>query len=128
MSLNVKLDTKEKFKVLTSQNENITATMTVELSELLQRHSKSDIPHLILDLRNTKVIDVDVAKMISQVQRNFYNDGLSFVICEMQEEVISVFEKEDLLEELNYTPTLSEAWDIVQMEEIERELLDGFDD
>ena len=46
----------------------------------------------------------------------------------MQEGVISVFEKEDLLDELNYTPTLSEAWDIVQMEEIERELMNGFDD
>ncbi len=128
MSLNVKLDTKEKFKVLTPQNENITATMTVELSELLQSHSKSDIPHLILDLRNTKVIENVVAELISQVQRNFYNEGLSFVICEMQEGVIAVFEKEDLLDELNYTPTLSEAWDIVQMEEIERELMNGFDD
>ena len=128
MSLNVKLDTKEKFKVLTPQNENITATMTVELSELLQSHSKSDIPHLILDLRNTKVIENVVAELISQVQRNFYNEGLSFVICEMQEGVIDVFEKEDLLDELNYTPTLSEAWDIVQMEEIERELMNGFDD
>ena len=28
---------------------------------------------------------------------------------------------------LNITPTESEAWDIVQMEEIERELLDGDD-
>lgn len=128
MSLNVKLDTKEKFKVLTSQNENITATMTVELSEMLQSHSKSDIPHLILDLRNAKILDADVAQMICEVQRNFYNDGLSFVICEMQEGVISVFEKEDLIDELNYTPTLSEAWDIVQMEEIERELMNGFDD
>jgi hypothetical protein len=27
-----------------------------------------------------------------------------------------------MLETLNYTPTESEAWDIVQMEEIEREL------
>ncbi|RYZ15978.1 MAG: anti-anti-sigma factor, partial [Chitinophagaceae bacterium] len=30
----------------------------------------------------------------------------------------------DLLELMNVTPTESEAWDIVQMEEIERELLD----
>jgi hypothetical protein len=29
----------------------------------------------------------------------------------------------DLLEILNVTPTESEAWDIVQMEEIEREYL-----
>jgi hypothetical protein len=33
----------------------------------------------------------------------------------------------ELLEILNVTPTESEAWDIVQMEEIERELLGGQD-
>jgi hypothetical protein len=31
-----------------------------------------------------------------------------------------------LLENMNITPTPSEAWDIVQMEEIERELLSDF--
>jgi hypothetical protein len=34
-------------------------------------------------------------------------------------------DKWELLELLNITPTESEAWDIVQMEEIERELLGG---
>jgi len=29
---------------------------------------------------------------------------------------------------MNITPSESEAWDIVQMEEIERELLNGFDE
>jgi len=33
----------------------------------------------------------------------------------------------ELLDFLNHTPTESEAWDIVQMEEIERELLDSDD-
>ena len=33
----------------------------------------------------------------------------------------------EIAEILNITPTESEAWDIVQMEEIERELLDGDD-
>jgi hypothetical protein len=32
-------------------------------------------------------------------------------------------EKNELLELMNVTPTESEAWDIVQMEEIEREFL-----
>jgi len=32
-------------------------------------------------------------------------------------------DKNELLELMNVTPTQSEAWDIVQMEEIEREFL-----
>ena len=34
----------------------------------------------------------------------------------------------ELLEVMNVTPSESEAWDIVQMEEIERELLGDGDD
>jgi hypothetical protein len=41
--------------------------------------------------------------------------------------VETIFDQLELLEMMNVTPTESEAWDIVQMEEIERELLDGDD-
>ena len=34
-----------------------------------------------------------------------------------------LLDKKELLEVMNTTPSESEAWDIVQMEEIERELL-----
>jgi hypothetical protein len=36
-------------------------------------------------------------------------------------------EELELLDLMNITPTESEAWDIVQMEEIERELMDNED-
>jgi hypothetical protein len=38
--------------------------------------------------------------------------------------MLKAIEMDDIL---NLTPTESEAWDIVQMEEIERELLNGED-
>ena len=50
------------------------------------------------------------------------------MVCEMTKTVEAVFERLELLEVMNFTPTESEAWDIVQMEEIERELLGGFDE
>ncbi|RYY56413.1 MAG: anti-anti-sigma factor, partial [Chitinophagaceae bacterium] len=49
----------------------------------------------------------------------------SFVICELSSEVEAFLDQLELLELMNVTPTETEAWDIVQMEEIERELLDG---
>ena len=45
----------------------------------------------------------------------------------MKPDVLQVFKEEDLFDALNYTPTLSEAWDIIQMEAIERELMNGFE-
>ena len=45
------------------------------------------------------------------------------MICEVQKPVEEFLDKNELLELMNVTPTESEAWDIVQMEDIERELL-----
>jgi hypothetical protein len=42
-------------------------------------------------------------------------------VCELQPDVKNQFQHSGLLEKLNYTPTESEAMDMVQMEEIERE-------
>ena len=126
-TMNVKLDTKEQFKVLTLQTDAITATMTEELEQLLQLHSKTDIPHIVVNLQEVLEIDPEVAETFALVQQNFYENSLSLVLCELKPEVLEVFKEEDLFDALNYTPTLSEAWDIIQMEAIERELMNGFE-
>jgi hypothetical protein len=57
------------------------------------------------------------------VQQKFYEKNASFVICEFQKPVEEFLDQNQLLEVMNVTPTVSEAGDIIQMEEIERELL-----
>jgi len=44
------------------------------------------------------------------------------VICCLEKGLEAWLDGEELLELMNVTPTLSEAMDIVQMEEIEREM------
>jgi hypothetical protein len=61
------------------------------------------------------------------IQEEFYENSASFVICNLSDIASSQLETFEIEEMLNITPTESEAWDIVQMEEIERELLDGDD-
>jgi hypothetical protein len=39
-----------------------------------------------------------------------------------------MLEQSELADCLNTTPTESEAWDIVQMEEIERDMMNDFDE
>ena len=73
-------------------------------------------------------IDEQAAEKFSFIQQQFYELNKSMVICEMQPPVEAVFEKLDLTDVMNITPTESEAWDIVQMEEIERELLSDFEE
>ena len=46
------------------------------------------------------------------------------VFCKLQQGVEEFLDEKELLEIMNVTPTESEAWDMIHMEEIERELLD----
>ena len=79
-------------------------------------------------MKNISEIETEAADTIAGLQQKFYEENHSFVICEINEKIETQFEKLDLLDYLNITPTESEAWDIVQMEEIERELLDNGDE
>jgi anti-anti-sigma factor len=121
--MNVKIDTKEKFTVITPIEARISANMTGELQELLVSYLKKDIPHLILNLKEVQYIDAETGEKIAGIQQQFFENNNSFIVCELQKEPRNVLEELELLDLMNVTPTESEAWDIAQMEEIERELL-----
>jgi anti-anti-sigma factor len=124
--MNFKTDTKEKFTVITVLDTIISANMTEEL-EKIAVYAEKDIPHVVIKMTNVENIDATSAHKLADLQQSFYEKDCSFVICEMQKNVEEVFEKEELMEVMNITPTENEAWDIVQMEEIERELMMDFE-
>ena len=121
--MNVKIDTKEKFTVITPEEASLSANMTEELNNLLLEYLQKDIPHIVLNLDNITSIDEKSGETLSLLQQQFYENNCSFVICNLQPAVEAILDQQELLELMNITPTESEAWDIVQMEEIERELL-----
>jgi anti-anti-sigma regulatory factor len=125
--MNVKIDTKEKFTVLSPTMDEMTAKMSVEMQQLMESHLKKDIPHLILNMSHVAILSDKAAEMIFNVQKGFYENGFSFVICSLNQQPLEKIKELNLISQLNITPSESEAWDIVQMEEIERELLADFD-
>jgi anti-anti-sigma regulatory factor len=126
--MNVKIDTKEKFSVITPNEEEIAANMTEELQKIAEPFMEKDIPHVVLNMVNVSVLAEEPAVMLSNLQQKFYENDISFVICELKEQPEALLDQMELLEFMNVTPTESEAWDIVQMEEIERELMNNFDE
>jgi anti-anti-sigma factor len=121
--MNVKTDTKEKFTVIIPLEKELSVNMTEELSQLLLGYLQKDIPHVILNLQEVNNLDEQSGELLASTQQKFYESNCSFVICAMQKAVEEKLDEQELLEIMNVTPTESEAWDIVQMEEIERELL-----
>ena len=122
-----KIDTKEKFTVIQPLETGISANMSANLKKACLECLDKEVKNVILKLDKVSTISIEAAREIVELQQSFYEGSASFVICQMQPSVLKVFEDEELDDMLNQTPTESEAWDIVQMEEIERELLDGED-
>lgn len=121
--MEVKINTKEKFTVLIPITPHITDTLAESIHLSCLNCLNSATKNVVLNLQSVTAIDKEAANNIVHLQQQFYESNASFVLCELKPQLEEIFEKYELLDLLNITPTESEAWDIVQIEEIERELL-----
>lgn len=125
--MNFKIDTKEKFATITIQENEINANVADEISAICLPYLTQSVKNIILHVESVKNIDEEAGNILVKLQQTFYENNASFVVCCLQKNVENNLENWELLELMNTTPTESEAWDIIQMEEIERELLDSDD-
>ena len=125
--MQVKIDTREKFHAITITESVLAANMTEELDQRLLPILEKDVKNVVLILKDTSEVDDAAAECLVRIQQAFYDNGSSFVICELTPAVEKSLEDNGLLELMNVTPTESEAWDIIHLEEVERELLNGPD-
>jgi len=120
----VKIDTRQKFHVITLNQPALSANMTAELTDSLLPLLKNDVKNIVFNLQGLDSVDEAAAENLVKLQQYFYENNASFVFCELPKPIETLLDEKGLLELMNVTPTESEAWDIVQMEEIERDLLD----
>jgi anti-anti-sigma regulatory factor len=125
--MQVKIDTREKFHAITILEPVLAANMTEDLEKSLLPILEKDVKNVVLILKDIPEVQDAAAVGLVKVQQAFYDNGASFVICELTPGVEQYLEDNGYLELMNVTPTESEAWDIVQLEEVERELLNGPD-
>ena len=125
--MQVKIDTKEIFHIIRLKEPHLTAIMTEDLNTQLLRIPESEIKNVVLNIEDIKSMEDAAAEKLVTIQQQFYEKNASFVICGINEEIEQMLDSSGLLEMMNTTPSESEAYDIVQMEEIERELLNDED-
>jgi anti-anti-sigma factor len=121
--MEVKTDTKEKFHVISVNMAHLTVNMTEQLCKELLAYLEKDPKNIVLNLDGVGSMEEEAAELLARTQQQFYESNASFVICGLKKSLEAFLDDKNLLEIMNVTPTESEAWDIVQMEEIERELL-----
>ena len=125
--MQVKIDTKEIFHIIRLKEPHLTAIMTEDLNTQLLRIPESEIKNVVLNIEDIKSMEDAAAEKLVTIQQQFYEKNASFVICGINDEIEQMLDSSGLLEIMNTTPSESEAYDIVQMEEIERELLNDED-
>ncbi len=125
--MNFKIDTKQKFTIITPQTEHFDANIAEALWEAATLGIDKERGNVIVNLQQVLHSDAAAMNDLASLQQHFHSVKKSFVICNVQAPITEMMRIEDLEETLNITPTESEAWDVVQMEEMERELMENFD-
>jgi len=120
--MKIKVDTKEKFQVLRPEEPELSVIMADDIVKIVTQGFGSEAKNAIIDMTQVAEADeqalVELATLLQLCQKN----QASFVFFGVSPRVKSAMQGLDLIDVFQLTPTESEAWDIVQMEEIEREL------
>ncbi len=125
--MNYKIDTKEKFTVLSLLDPSLSSNLVPELNDLIKKLGMTSPKNLVVNLNAVKHWELAIMEQFAQLQETFYDNNTSFVLCCLSDDLQTSLDSTEFGEVMNLTPTETEAWDIVQMEEIERELLDSDD-
>lgn len=118
---------KEKFTVIKILDTTLSSNLVPELTKITQDILSKSPKNLVLNLEKVQSWEPSFLEQLAQAQEQFYDNNASFVICCLSDSLNKDLDQSDWGDVMNTTPTESEAWDIVQMEEIERELLDSDD-
>jgi len=121
--MKVKIDTKEKMHVITVEEGKLAANMTEDFKNTLLNYLNAPVKNVVINLESVDEMDENSGELLLSVQQAFYEADHSLVFCNLKPAVEKFLDEQELLELMNVTPTESEAWDIVQMEEIEREFM-----
>ena len=119
-----KISTKEKFHEIQVLEHQLSANVAAELENTCTDLQQGPVKNIILVLTQVIEAEATAAEKLVLLQQRFYEQNLSFIICDLTPQLETQLDNLSLLETLNAVPTLSEAWDMVQMEEIEREFLE----
>ena len=113
---------KEKLVFITSNVEKLDAIYAPELKSELVLQNRNTQRNIIVDLSATKYIDSSGLSALLVGQRLCREANGTFVVCGLQETVKKLISISQLDSVFKITPTLSEAIDLVYMEEVEREI------
>ena len=79
--MHYKIDTKEKFAVLSLLDPILSSNLVPELNDLIKKLGTNSPKNLVLNLEGVKDWDLSIMALLAQHQEVFYDNNTSFVLC-----------------------------------------------
>lgn len=121
-----KIDTKEKIVVFCPEESVLDANLAEDFITAVTALPELEGRNLILDMTLVQKMDTTGVEAILTVYQRMYDNNLSCAITGLNNTLTATM-KSAGGDMLNLAPTMAEATDLVMMEELERELLDGLE-
>lgn len=122
MSINsYTIEKKEKYAQINLKDEKLDSHISPSLKSELVVLNSEGFKNIIIDLTDTRYCDSSGLSAILVANRLCKNSGGTFVLTGLQRSVMKLISISQLDTILNIAPTVSEAVDLLFMEEIERD-------
>jgi anti-anti-sigma factor len=125
--MSFEIEKKEKYTLIRSKVDKLDSTVSPLLKSELVLINNDGIRNVIMDLSDTRYCDSSGLSAILVGNRLCKNANGSFIVCNLQDSVKKLITISQLDTILNITPSFTEAEDLLFMEEVERDLLNGDD-
>lgn len=116
------IDNKEKYALVKSALEKLDAQHAPDLKSELVVLNKNGVKDIIIDLTGTRYCDSSGLSAILVANRLCRGDGGTFVLTGLEPAVAKLVTISQLDTVLNIAPTLSEAEDLLFMEQVGKDL------
>ncbi len=119
------IEEKDKYTLITILEDKFTAKVSPDLKAELVVLKDDKVKNMIIDMEKTSYCDSSGLSVILVANRICKENNGCLVICNMNSAVEKLIVISQLSNILNITPTLSEAVDLIFMDELERNLNDS---
>ena len=116
------VENNEKYALIKSNLEKLDAQHAPDLKSELVVLNKSGVKDIIIDLTGTRYCDSSGLSAILVANRLCKGEGGTFILTGLESAVAKLVSISQLDSVLNITPTLSEAEDLLFMEQVGKDL------
>ena len=120
-------DAKQDYTLISVTSAHFDVKMAENLMQSCVQLSEKESPNFIVDFSACQTLDAAACAFLENINNQCYNENQSFICTGFKDELLQQLKAQNLHFTLNITPSFIEAEDIVRMENLERDLLNGLD-